>query len=57
MTTPCDHRYAEILGGGAVVVRCPTCGMELTRAQAGLAEVYRRKMRRRRERAERRPWA
>lgn len=57
MTTMCDHRYAELrdpLRPDSVVVRCPTCKMELTRAQAELAEVYRKKLAKRRERAERR---
>ena len=54
----CEHRNAEILDPtalpGNVVIRCPACKMQLTRVQAGLAEVYQRKMRRRREQAERR---
>ena len=57
MTTMCDHRYAELrdpLRPGSVVVRCPTCKMELTRAEVGLAEVYRKKLLRRRKAAERR---
>ncbi len=57
ITTLCDHHYAELrdpLRPDSVVARCPTCKMELTRAQAGLAEVYRKKLAKRRERAERR---
>lgn len=60
MTTICEHRSAKIVNHrqpgnpNPVVMRCSTCNMELTQAQLNMAEVYRRRMARRRDAAERR---
>lgn len=57
MTTSCDHRYLELRDvgrPGSIAARCPTCKMELTNAQVRLAKVYRKKLLKRTQAAERR---
>lgn len=54
----CDHRKARLTNltpvPGQVMIVCETCNMALSTGELALAEVYRKKMMRRREQASKR---